>query len=184
MRMKFNKNDETPERRHDDEWYEKAIAGIQRLSPEWKKEHAGDAASRRYSIQVPEVIHEFDDFNNYLLEHEDRYPTFSEYITRGIAERGLTPNEFYISAKMDRKLFSAIKTNVNYQPKKETAVACAFALKLSLKDAEDLLQSAGYSLSMSIQWNRVVYYCLREGITDIADVNELLYELDEKLIRQ
>ncbi len=173
------------ERRHEDEWYEKAFEGIRRLSPEWKRDHEPSKSSGiRYSIQVPAKLHEFEDFIKYIEEHEQRYPTFSEFVMRAIEERGMKPKEFYTAAKMDRKLFSAMKTNVDYQPKKETAVACCLALKLSLDDAEILLRCAGYSLSMSIQWDRVVYYCIREEITDIADVNELLYELDEKLIRQ
>jgi hypothetical protein len=123
-------------------------------------------------------------FLDYLKENENRCPTFSEFVVNAIKERGMENKEFYIAAKMDRKLFSAIKNDVDYKPKKETAVACCFALKLSLDDAKLLLECAGYSLSMAIQWDRVVYYCLREGITDIADVNEFLYDLDEKLIRQ
>lgn len=173
------------ERRHDDEWYEKHLEGIAHLDPEWQKEHKKQLAPGvKYSIKVDAAIHEFNDFINGIKREKKRYPTFSEFVLNAIKERGMSSKEFYIEARMDRKLFSAIKTNPEYQPKKETAVACCFALKLSLDDAEILLQCAGYSLSLSIQWDRVVYYCLREAITDIDDVNELLYELDEKLIRQ
>ena len=171
--------------RHEPEWYEKAIKEITRLDPEWRKAHASPVPSGvKLSISVPHEIHEFEDFIKYLEENENRCPTFSEFVVNAIKERGMENKEFYIAAKMDRKLFSAIKNNVDYKPKKETAVACCFALKLSLDDAKLLLECAGYSLSMAIQWDRVVYYCLREGITDLSDVNELLYELDEKLIRQ
>lgn len=172
-------------RNHNEEWYEKALTGIRKLDPKWQKENADPVSSGiRYSINIPERIHEFEDFIEYIEHNENRMPTFSEFVMRAISERGMENKEFYVSAKMDRKLFSAIKNNVNYQPKKETAVACCFALKLTLDDAKYLLQCAGYSLSMSIQWDRVVYYCLKEKIYDLSDVNELMYELDEKLIRQ
>lgn len=185
MNQSISKYANILKRRHEPEWYEKAYKEIAHLDPEWRKAHVSVVPPGvKLSISVPPEIHEFEAFLDYLKENEDRCPTFSEYVMNAIKERGMENKEFYISAKMDRKLFSAIKNNKDYQPKKETAVACCFALKLSLDDAKLLLECAGYSLSMAIQWDRVVYYCFREGITDIADVNEFLYDLDEKLIRQ
>ena len=74
------------------------------------------------------------------------------------------------------------KNNEYYQPSKETAVACCFGLKLSLRASEELLRTAGYSLSLSIPWDRVIYYCLGHNIKNLNDVNELLYYMGEKCI--
>ncbi len=100
-----------------------------------------------------------------------------------IEHKGLSNQDFYKAALIDRKLFSAIKNNRDYQPKKETAVACCIGLELNLSDSEKLLELAGYKLSLAIAWDRVIYYCLKNGVTDIDAVNELLYEAGEKCIR-
>ena len=118
-----------------------------------------------------------------VWKDELKTPTFQEMLFTCIDRKGLSNQEFYQAALIDRKLFSAIKNNPDYQPKKETAVACCFGLKLCLADAEKLLELAGYILSTSIGWDRVIYYCLKMGITDIDVVNELLYEEGEKCIR-
>jgi hypothetical protein len=122
---------------------------------------------------------------NLWTEHhqEQRKKTFRQELMNYIEEKGMTNQEFYNAALIDRKLFSAIKNNAEYKPKKETAVACCLGLGLNLEEAEKLLEVAGYKLSLSITWDRVVYYCIHEGISDIDVVNELLYAEGEKCIR-
>lgn len=109
--------------------------------------------------------------------------TFQEKLMSFISEKGMTNQQFYKAALLDRKLFSAINTNPNYQPKKETAVACCLGLKLDINETKDLLRLAGYSLSLSITWDKIVYYCIDNHIFDIDIINELLYAEGEKCIR-
>lgn len=109
--------------------------------------------------------------------------TFQEKLMSFISEKGMTNQQFYKAALLDRKLFSAINTNPNYQPKKETAVACCLGLKLDINETKDLLRLAGYSLSLSITWDKIVYYCIDNNIFDIDIINELLYAEGEKCIR-
>ena len=94
----------------------------------------------------------------------------------------MTNPEFYNAAMIDRKLFSSIKNNKDYKPKKETAVACCFGLQLGLTEAEKLLEAAGYKLSLAILWDKIVYFCLDHNITDLDIVNELLYQENQKCI--
>ena len=108
--------------------------------------------------------------------------TFQEKLMEFIRQRGMTNPQFYNAAMIDRKLFSAIKNNRLYKPKKDTAVACCFGLRLNLKEAEQLLEAAGYKLSLSILWDRIIYFCLDHDITDLDIVNELLYEENQKCI--
>ncbi|SES91385.1 hypothetical protein SAMN02910413_1230 [Pseudobutyrivibrio sp. C4] len=135
-------------------------------------ENVEDSNSRK-SIKV------FDsDYSNL----GDIDPTFQEQLLKLIGDKGLTNVEFYNAAWIDRKLFSAINGNKYYKPKKETAVACCFGLKLSLWEAEKLLKAAGYALSDSILWDRIIKYCLQHDINRIEQVNQILDEMDEKCI--
>lgn len=123
------------------------------------------------------VSKEFSKFNGAQASK-----TFQEMLLGLIKDQGMTNPEFYNAAMIDRKLFSTIKNNANYKPKKETAVACCFGLNLSLKEAEKLLEAAGYKLSLAILWDRIIYFCLDHRITDLDIVNELLYEEKQKCI--
>ncbi len=158
------------------------LARIDELDPAKKKEPEEPSAQVgetkiRYSLKFDEDV---EIFVKWQSEHW--MATFQQTLLHMIEQKGMSAPEFYNAAFMDRKLFSAIKNNVNYRPSKETAVACCFGLKLSLRATERLLRTAGYSLSLSIPWDRVVYYCLENGITDLNDVNELLYYMGEKCI--
>ncbi len=110
-------------------------------------------------------------------------PTFQEQLLTYLEDSGMTNPQFYKAAYIDRKLFSAMITNKNYKPSRDTAIACCFGLKLDGYRAQKLLKTAGYTLSRSIARDRAFYYCLQNGIYDLNDVNELLYYMKEKCIR-
>ncbi len=131
----------------------------------------------RYSISV-----NLDDYDSNPLSIDKLDPTFQEQLLKLISENGLTNVEFYNAAWIDRKLFSAINSNKYYKPKKETAVACCFGLRLSLSEAEKLLKAAGYALSDSILWDRIIRYCLEHDINRIEQVNQILDKMGEKCI--
>ena len=58
--------------------------------------------------------------------------------------------------------------------KKATAVALCLALKLELGQVDELLELAGYSLSLSDTGDLVVKFCIEKGIFDLVNVNEAL----------
>lgn len=100
--------------------------------------------------------------------------TFSESLFCLIDERGLDDVVVYKRALVDRRLFSKIKKDRFYHPKKVTVLAFALALELSLDECLDLLGRAGYTLSCSDRFDLVVRFCFEHEIYNIFEVNEFL----------
>ena len=75
---------------------------------------------------------------------------------------GLNAVQCYSAAGVDKKLFSKIKNTKNYKPGKNTIIKFAFALHLSLDEAQQLLGTCGYILSKSIIEDVVIMYYLSQ----------------------
>ena len=108
--------------------------------------------------------------------------TFSEMVLRLVDEKGYKDSEVYKRANLDRKLFSKIRSNPDYHPKKETVLALAVGLQLSVDETLDLLQRAGYTLSNSSKTDVIVRFFLEKGEHDIFLINEALFCFGEAVL--
>lgn len=108
--------------------------------------------------------------------------TWSESLFPLIREKGYDEVDVYKRANVDRKLFSKIRSNKDYQPKKTTAMAFAIALRLNLDETKDFLGRAGYALSPSSLFDTIVQYCIENGEYDFMDINEVLFDYRQPLL--
>ena len=115
-----------------------------------------------------------------LLAHMDA--GFSDTLMRMIDERGLKDSEVYKRANMSRQHFSKIRSNPQYQPKKQTVLALAIALELSLDDTRLLLERAGFALTHADERDVIVEYFISQGSYDIYEINLALYGFDQPLL--
>ncbi|MBO4880298.1 MAG: RNase III inhibitor, partial [Firmicutes bacterium] len=91
-------------------------------------------------------------------------------------------SDVYKRARVDRKLFSKIRSNPEYRPSKTTALAFALALHLDLDETNELIGRAGYVLSHSSRADLIAEYFITNGNYDIDALNEVLFAYDLPLI--
>lgn len=107
---------------------------------------------------------------------------FSRQLLALIDARGLTDAQVYRKAGLTRQHFSKIRSNPGYQPRKQTVLALAFALELTLAETRDLLSRAGFALNPSSIDDAICTWYLERRMFDIDRVNQALYAYDRRLL--
>jgi len=108
--------------------------------------------------------------------------SFVDCVYKYVRKKNLKETDVYRAAGIDRRLYSKIISDKYYKPSKDTAIAIAMGLKLTLAEANDLLKRSGYSLSHSIRRDVIIEYFFIEKEYDVDLLNSILFELSEKTL--
>ncbi len=134
--------------------------------------HAEASVMKSEVCSVPSKGASLDD----MLKEIDE--SFSEMLLRKIDEKQISDAECYKRANVDRRLFNKIKNNPKYKPGKQTVLAFAIALELTLTETKEMLMKAGFALSRSNKADIVVEYCIETRNYNIIEINQVLFKLD------
>ena len=100
--------------------------------------------------------------------------SFNELLFSFIDKSGHKDSELYKKVDIDRKLFSKIRCDSEYIPRRNVIIKLCLALELERNDFNKLLNSAGYSLSNN-KFDQIVSYCLDNNVYELNQINEYLY---------
>lgn len=120
---------------------------------------------------------------DFITKQKITEKTFSELLFYYIDLSNFSDVQVYKKAFIDKRIFSKIRSNKSYHPSFGTIVLFALALKLSTSQFKDLLHSAAYSLPQNSYINITLKYCFDNKIYNISRVNELIYAVSNKEIR-
>ena len=134
---------------------------------------------RETVLPIGEKTPNYASINNFINQSDDN---LQDKIRKIILSKNLDEVQVYKKADVDRKLFSKIRTQSDYHPNKNTILKLCLSMNLNTEEAENLLKSAGYSLSTSMRSDLILRYCFSNKIFDVITVNEILYHYGEKVM--
>lgn len=125
------------------------------------------------------------DLAEWIKRHGESFSlTLQRLIDRRIEEN---PEYKYVSdvyneANVSKGTYWKIANEAKYKPSKPTVCAFAFALRLDLAGTERLLKTAGFSLSDSAVFDRIIQFYLLNHVYNIREINEALWKYDQPLL--
>ncbi len=112
----------------------------------------------------------------------DMDDTFAVRLLKLIDIKGMDEVKCYKAANVSRQTWYKIMNEGDYRPSKVTVISFAISLELDLDETQTLLATAGYTLSGSILFDKIISYCIKEGIFDIFEINKILYSYDQECL--
>lgn len=104
--------------------------------------------------------------------------TWQRTVFNIIDEKEYNDPDVYKRAFISKQTFSKIRSDVNYQPARLTAIQMCFGLRLSLEESIDLLEKAGYAFANSNVADLIFKYFLEEKNYSLVSLNDMLYKYD------
>lgn len=125
-------------------------------------------------MEMEECFAEASSLDTYL--DINKKPKFRDILFKYIDNKKLKDSDVYNKVNLDRRLFSKIRCDEDYNPSKETVLLLAISLELSEGELNELLSTTSYHLSNSSISDLIIKFCILNKIYDINTVNDFLYE--------
>ena len=107
---------------------------------------------------------------------------FQKLLFNYIDSKELKDSDVYNKVHIDRRLFSKIRSDNNYHPKKETVILLGLSLELTEEEIDKLLETLSYSLPKNNYFDLIIRFCFKERIYDIITINDFLDSYNCKLL--
>ena len=105
--------------------------------------------------------------------------TFAVTLLKLIDHKKMSEVKCYKMANVSKQTWYKIMNERDYKPSKNTVIAFAIALKLTLEETRRLLATVGFTLSKSSKFDIIIEYFLTIGEYDIFKINQTLFEFDQ-----
>jgi len=119
------------------------------------------------------------DLAQWIKKQDDTFPVL---LLKLIDKKGMDDVECYKKANVHKNVFWKIKNDPKHKPSKQTVIAFAIALELSIEETEALLKSAGFALSHNNLFDLIIEFYIINGVYDIFEINSALYQYDQQLL--
>lgn len=131
------------------------------------------------SILGDDFFDEPPSLTDFIRDMDD---TFAVRLLKLIDKKGMSEVACYKAANVSRQTWYKIMNEKDYRPSKNTVICFAISLHLTYDETQALLATAGYILSGSILFDKIIAYCIREGNYDIFSINAMLYSYDAECL--
>lgn len=119
---------------------------------------------------------------DYLDTHQLATRELAPYLQELLNARGLERKDVVRAAQLDATYGYQLFTGRRDKPSRDKTLQLAFAMGLSLREADRLLQAAGASkLYCKDRRDAIIIFCLEKGLS-LSEVNESLYRLGEDVL--
>ncbi len=123
---------------------------------------------------------------NYLNQSKTTsfYKLVFDYIDKYFEKKNEVCKDSFVynRAGIDRRLFSKFRSDENYNFSRNNILKLCIALELNLDDTTKLLESAGYYLSTTKEFDLILRYFIAKGDYDIDKINDSLFALTNTVL--
>lgn len=166
-----------------DEVEEESSEQTLETEPVEEVEEQASIPQQENEITKEELLSNVSDNLHTIIERSIKYSikevklssTFKETLFKLIDDRNLKDSVVYKKAKVDRRLFSKIRSDKSVA--RNTVLRLALALELNLEEATELLKAAHYALADNDYYDVVIKWCIENKVYDVDTVDNLLFSL-------
>ena len=137
--------------------------------------------SPHYSPRSSKKDINFDNINAFRTPFKPG-PTFMTLLFELIAKKAMDDVSLYKTVGITRAHFSKMRSDLNYQPSKDTVFKLIIGLKLTLTESNMLLESAGFTFKSSSLRELMIKAVVVERLHDPILVDAALLSEDLELL--